>query len=99
MASGVHQFSTQEGLNLELGQGGYIYSAPDGITVHSDDVYVAVTALVADDGAACTIFIYPVDDDMGDQDTINLPVGDTVYGRWSSVVVAADEKVIIYKGS
>ena len=99
MASGIYQFSEQEGLNLELGQGGYAYSAEDTLVAYSDDTYIAVTALVGESDDECTVVLSLQDSSMGDSVTISLPVGTTVYGRWSSVAVAANDQVIIYKGS
>ena len=99
MASGIHQFSTQEGLNLELAQAGCIYRAPSGVTGYSDNIYIALTALGAGTGSASTVILTPVDSDMGDTVTVKVPVGTTIYGRWKNVALAANEKVIIYKGS
>tara|TARA_Y100000310_G_C20268357_1_gene616828 strand:+ start:334 stop:633 length:300 start_codon:yes stop_codon:yes gene_type:complete len=99
MASGIYQFSTQEGLNLELAQAGCIYRAPTGVTGYSDNIYIAVTALEAASASACTVILTSVDSDVADSMTIELPVGTTVYGRWSMVALAANEKVILYKGS
>ena len=97
MASGIHHLSSQEGLNLELGQGGYEYSAQATVAGFGNDTYIAVTALVADDGSHCTVVL--ADIDTGEQVNHSIPVGSTVYGRWSSVILSANEECIIYKGN
>ena len=97
MPSGIHHFSTQEGLNLELGQGGYIHSTESVIAAYADDTYVAVTALVAASGGESALIIKDLE--TGEQFNIKIPVGETIHGRWSVVAVLANNEVIIYKGN
>ena len=99
MAEGLLKYSSTEGLNLQLGQGGYIYRAPSGITSYSDDTYVAITALEAASAGICNVVVFPTDEAISDQDTILIPVGTTIYGRWKTIVLISGDKVILYKGS
>jgi hypothetical protein len=91
---GLQAYTLQEGLNIELGQGGYDYVAAgiSAVTV-SDDTYVAITAIIQ-----AEVTLTSVDTDIWDTVTITIPIGMTIYGRWSSVEVAAGDRAIVYRG-
>ena len=61
MGQGLLKYSETEGLNVQLGQGGYIYRAPTTLVAYSDDTYVAITVLGADDDVAAQISLVPID--------------------------------------
>ena len=93
----LHKYTLQEGLNLELGQGGYDYVAPSGDSeTISDHTYIAITALTASGGTVTVIT--SSDTDIWDTTAVNLPVGVTIYGRWDSVIIADGDIAIVYRG-
>ena len=102
MAKGLHKFTGQEAANAALGQGGWDIIAGGGsVSAHT---YVAITVLTGTeilDGeyAAGTVSAVSVDTDLGDTlSTEEVPVGATIYGRWSSVTMGSNDRAIVYRG-
>ena len=99
MANGIHALTVQEGINVQLGQGGYKYidqagtantgTAADGVE------YVAVTVLEAGTitTASNDTSIYPT------LTAIPVPAGTTIYGRWNKITaVGSNVTAICYRG-
>ena len=91
-----------------LGQGGCDVVTNATINAHT---YVAITVLVGtttnlDSGAATggdyavgTVSATSVDTDSWDSlTTVEIPVGTTIYGRWSAVTIGANDTAIVYRG-
>ena len=95
------KYSVAEANNLQLGQGGY--DIVTNATVNSD-TYIAITILVGtevieDNTASGTVTATVVDTSIGDSlSTLEVPVGCTIYGRWSSVTLGANDTAIVYRG-
>ena len=95
------KYTVAEAVNYQLGQGGY--DIVTNATVNSD-TYIAITILVgteviADNTASGTVTATVVDTSIGDSlSTLEVPVGCTIYGRWSSVTIGANDTAIVYRG-
>ena len=95
------KYTVAEAVNYQLGQGGY--DIVTNATVNSD-TYIAITILVgteviADNTASGTVTATVVDTSIGDSlSTLEVPVGCTIYGRWSSVTLGANDTAIVYRG-
>ena len=95
------KYSVAEANNLQLGQGGY--DIVNNATVNSH-IYIAITILVgteviADNTASGTVTATVVDTSIGDSlSSLEVPVGCTIYGRWSSVTIGANDTAIVYRG-
>jgi hypothetical protein len=98
---GLNAYTAQEGIALQLGQGGW--DVVTNATVNSD-TYVAITILVgseviADNTASGTVTATSVDTELGDSlSSLEVPEGCTIYGRWSSVTIGANDTAIVYRG-
>ena len=95
------KYTVAEAVNHQLGQGGY--DIVTNATVNSD-IYVAITILVGtevieDNTASGTVTATVVDTSIGDSlSSLEVPVGCTIYGRWSSVTIGANDTAIVYRG-
>ena len=93
----LHRYTLQEGLNLELAQGGYDYVnaafGAQSIASTSDYDYIAVTGMTE-----AEVQFTSADTDIWDEVTIIIPAGTTIYGRWSGVRVSSGDKAIVYRG-
>ena len=95
------KYTVAEAVNHQLGQGGY--DIVTNATVNSD-IYIAITILfgtevIADNTASGTVTATAVDTSIGDSlSTLEVPVGCTIYGRWSSVTIGANDTAIVYRG-
>ena len=106
MANGIHAFTVQEGINAQLGQGGYMFldqAGGSGGGAGTDNTgttatgveYVAITILEA--ATVTTVSnntsIYP------NLSAITVPAGTTIYGRWNKVTLAtSNASAIVYRG-
>jgi hypothetical protein len=99
--NGANKYTSQEAGNIKLGQAGYDIVTND--TVNSD-TYVAITILVGTEvisgnTASGTATAVSADTTIWDSFTnLEIPVGATIYGRWSSVTIGANDTAIVYKG-
>ena len=97
----MDRYNANEALNVQLGQAGYDLVTNG--TVNSD-TYVAITVLVgteviADNTASGTVTAVSVDTDVWDSlSTVEVPEGCTIYGRWNSVTIGANDTAIVYRG-
>ena len=95
------KYTVAEAVNYQLGQGGY--DIVTNATVNSD-TYIAITILVgteviADNTASGTVTATAVDTSVGDSlSSLEVPEGCTIYGRWSSVTIGANDTAIVYRG-
>ena len=95
------KYTVAEAVNHQLGQGGY--DIVTNATVNSD-TYIAITILVGTEvisgnTASGTATAVTVDPTLGDSlSTVEIPVGCTIYGRWSSVTLGANDTAIVYRG-
>ena len=95
------KYTVAEAVNYQLGQGGY--DIVTNATVNSD-TYIAITILVGtevieDNTASGTVTATVVDTSIGDSlSSLEVPVGCTIYGRWSSVTLGANDTAIVYRG-
>ena len=98
---GLNAYTAQEGISLQLGQGGW--DIVNNATVNSH-TYVAITVLVgteviADNTASGTVSATSVDTDLGDSlSSLEVPEGCTIYGRWSAVTIGSNDTAIVYRG-
>ena len=96
----MDRYNANEALNVQLGQAGYDLVTNG--TVNSD-TYVAITVLVgteviADNTASGTVTAVSVDTDVWDSlSTVEVPEGCTIYGRWNSVTIGANDTAIVYR--
>jgi len=94
--------SEQHALNNLTGAGGYDIVAAATVNSHT---YVAITVLVGtevieDNTASGTVTAVSTDTDIWDTlTTIEIPIGTTVYGNWSSVTLGANDTAIVYRES
>ena len=55
--------------------------------------------MIADNTASGTVTAVSVDTELGDSlSTVEVPEGCTIYGRWSSVTIGANDTAIVYRG-
>ena len=98
---GINSYTVQESNNLKLGQGGWDIVTNAEITAHT---YIAITILVGTEvisgnTASGTVTATSVDTDLGDSlSTLEVPVGCTIYGKWSAVTIGANDTAIVYRG-
>ncbi len=95
------KYTVAEANNLQLGQGGW--DIVTNATVNAD-TYIAITILVGTEvisgnTASGTVSATSVDTSLGDTlTTVEVPEGCTIYGRWSSVTIGANDTAIVYRG-
>ena len=98
---GLNAYTAQEGIALQLGQGGWDIVTNATINAHT---YIAITVLVgseviADNSASGTVTATSVDTDLGDSlSSLEVPEGCTIYGRWSAVTIGSGDTAIVYRG-
>ncbi len=101
MAQGLNAYTASEGINVQLGQAGWDIVTNAEITANT---YVAITILVGTEvisgnTASGTVTATSVDTDLGDSlSSLEVPVGCTIYGRWSAVTIGANDTAIVYRG-
>jgi len=101
MAIGIGQYTSSEGVNLQLGQGGWDIVTNASVSAHT---YVAITILVGtevigDNTASGTVTATSADTSLGDSlSSLEVPEGCTIYGRWSAVTIGANDTAIVYRG-
>ena len=99
----MDKYSASEALNVQLGQAGYDIVTDGSVSANT---YVAITATMGTEVEAnsdtlhCTISATSIDTNVWDSlSSFELPVGTTIYGRWSAVTVtSADDIAIVYRG-
>jgi hypothetical protein len=98
-----HPLTTQQQvLNNISGAGGY--DLVTNATVNAN-IYVAITVLVgteviADNTASGTVTAVSTDTDVWDSlSTVEVPMGTTIYGRWNSITIGANDTAICYRES
>ena len=98
---GLQKYTVQEGVNAQLGQAGWDIVTNATVNSHT---YIAITILVgteviADNSASGTVTATSVDTALGDSlSNLEVPEGCTIYGRWSSVTIGANDTAIVYRG-
>ena len=101
MGKGLNAYTASEGINVQLGQAGWDIVTNAEITANT---YVAITILVGTEvisgnTASGTVTATSVDTDLGDSlSSLEVPVGCTIYGRWSAVTIGANDTAIVYRG-
>ena len=101
MGKGLNAYTASEGINVQLGQAGW--DIVTNATVNAD-TYTAITILVGTEvisgnTASGTVTATSVDTDLGDSlSSLEVPVGCTIYGRWSAVTIGANDTAIVYRG-
>ena len=105
MANGLQKFTVQEGVNAQLGQAGadIVTATTVNQTTNSGVNWVAITVLVGNTDAGehhtAAITATSVDTDMWDSpSSLVVPVGTTIYGRWSLVTAGTGDTIIAYRG-
>ena len=97
----MDRYNVGEALNVQLGQAGYDLVTNAAV---SDNTYVAITILVGtevieDNTASGTVTAVSIDTGIWDSlSTVEVPVGCTIYGRWSSVTIGSGDTAIVYRG-
>ena len=101
MGKGLNAYTASEGINVQLGQAGWDVVTNAAI---SADTYIAITILVGTEvisgnTASGTVTATSVDTDLGDSlSSLEVPVGCTIYGRWSAVTIGSGDTAIVYRG-
>ena len=101
MGKGLNAYTASEGINVQLGQAGWDVVTNAAI---SADTYIAITILVGTEvisgnTASGTVTATSVDTELGDSlSSLEVPVGCTIYGRWSAVTIGANDTAIVYRG-
>jgi len=101
MGKGLNAYTASEGINVQLGQAGWDIVTNAAI---SADTYIAITILVGTEvisgnTASGTVTATSVDINLGDSlSSLEVPVGCTIYGRWSAVTIGANDTAIVYRG-
>ena len=101
MGKGLNAYTASEGINVQLGQAGWDIVTNAAI---SADTYIAITILVGTEvisgnTASGTVTATSVDTNLGDSlSSLEVPVGCTIYGRWSAVTIGANDTAIVYRG-
>jgi hypothetical protein len=108
MATGIHQYTSDEGVSVQLGQAGYKYIDQAGTgdtgTAVTGVEYVAVTILEgvpAGAGKGTAIIATESNDTALFPDTTfaNLYTDTTIYGRWNKITITGTScTAICYKG-
>ena len=84
-----------ESLGILTGAGGADIVAASGADVPLNaHTYVAITALIE-----TVATVTSMDTDIWDSGAMTIPIGATVYGRWSAVVIADGDKAVVYRES
>ena len=97
----IRKYTESEALNVKLGQAGW--DIVSNATINAN-TYVAITILVgteviADNTASGTVSATSVNTSLGDSlSSLQVPVGCTIYGRWSAVTIGANDTAIVYRG-
>ena len=97
----MDRYNVGEALNVQLGQAGYDLVTNATVNSHT---YVAITILVGTEvisgnTASGTVTAVSVDTGIWDSlSTVEVPVGCTIYGRWNSVTIGANDTAIVYRG-
>ena len=97
----MDRYNVGEALNVQLGQAGYDLVTNATVNSHT---YVAITILVGTEvisgnTASGTVTAVSVDTGIWDSlSTVEVPVGCTIYGRWSSVTMGSNDTAICYRG-
>ena len=97
----MDRYNVGEALNVQLGQAGYDLVTNATVNSHT---YVAITILVgteviADNTASGTVTAVSIDTGIWDSlSTVEVPEGCTIYGRWNSVTIGANDTAIVYRG-
>jgi hypothetical protein len=99
-SSGLNKLSVQEAQNASLGQAGYKVIDQAGTantgTAAIGVEYVAVTVI---EGSAASIATTSVDTNAFPNLANPVPLGTTIFGRWSSVTITGTDCVAIcYRG-
>ena len=97
----MDRYNVGEALNVQLGQAGYDLVTNATVNSHT---YVAITVLVgteviADNTSSGTVTAVSIDTNVwGSLSTVEVPEGCTIYGRWNSVTIGANDTAIVYRG-
>ena len=97
----IRKYTESEALNVKLGQA--CWDIVSNATINAN-TYVAITILVgteviADNTASGTVSATSVNTSLGDSlSSLEVPVGCTIYGRWSAVTIGANDTAIVYRG-
>tara|TARA_Y100001973_G_C5192142_1_gene331671 strand:+ start:1505 stop:1810 length:306 start_codon:yes stop_codon:yes gene_type:complete len=86
--------SQSESLGILSGAGGADYVSNATVNSHT---YVAITAMDTD---STTVSATSLDTDVWDSlSAIELPVGTTIYGKWSAVTIGSGDAAMVYRES
>ena len=97
----MDRYNVGEALNVQLGQAGYDLVTNAAVSAHT---YVAITILVGTEvisgnTASGTVTAVSINTGIWDSlSTVEVPVGCTIYGRWNSVTIGANDTAIVYRG-
>ena len=97
MAKGIHQYSSDEGVSVQLGQAGYdvVTAATVNQTTNPNTEWVAIQLIVGTTVTTAT----SVDDSIWDDiSTLEVPAGTTIYGRWNVITIGSGDTAICYRG-
>ncbi len=92
MANGLHKYTVQEGVNLQLGQAGFdvIAAATNGAQTGNWVAIYNSSDSVANIDATCA-----VGDNLVD---FQLLSGDIIYGNFTSVTCDTSDVIVLYRG-
>ncbi len=95
------RYTVSQAANLKLGQGGWDIVTNATVNSHT---YIAITMLVGtevieDNTASGTVTATTASPTLGDSlSNLEVPIGCTIYGRWNSVTIGANDTAIVYRG-
>ena len=95
------RYTVSQAANLKLGQGGWDIVTNATVNSHT---YIAITILVGtevieDNTASGTVTATTASPTLGDSlSNLEVPIGCTIYGRWNSVTIGANDTAIVYRG-
>ena len=93
-SSNLHKYTVQEALNIQVAGGGadIVVASGSDVTLNTY-TYCAITALTALD-----VDVVSTDTDVYDSHTtLIVPAGTTIYGSWSSVVIADGDSAYVHR--
>jgi hypothetical protein len=93
----MDRYNASEALNVQLGQAGYDIVTATTVDQSSNPStnWVAITMIVGTTVTTAT----SVDTNVWDSISgLEVPVGTTIYGRWSVIVIGSGDTAICYRG-
>ena len=97
MARGLHQYSSDEGVSLQLGQAGAdnVRATTVDQTTNPGVTWIAITMLAGTTISSATSVDTAIWDSLS---SCEVPEGTTIYGRWSAITIGTSDAAMCYRG-